>query len=393
MLLMACSGNDETRQTSDQPVVAFIAKMADNSKKTADNDAANTRAAHIINDVSALKAEGGFGVYGCYTSLHKFLTTDVNPDFMYNEHVWWDDATTMWVYSPVKYWPNGEGLTEPSIVTGEYPHYVSFFGYAPHRSQPDLCIYKFSKQHELGNPWLEYRLHPNIEDQVDLLYAEPILDQKKPAKDELLEFRFHHALACVGDLISIDCCESYIESVMAKPFNVQARIDLVSVLVDYMLTEEGRLSLWNDKIEPNWQLITDGTPVTYRHLQLIIDPYTLFLHDKLTEEETTTPWIDRGHGVYYIPRQFEHNIQTITVTITFEVTIDFTTTTYEYKKTLRLSDYPNSYHAGKHLYFNGHICGENAEEPVFEGLLLDGVDMAVDDWELADPVDPEVYNW
>jgi hypothetical protein len=386
MLLTACSTNDETKPTENRPAVAFIAKIADNGK-------ANTRAAHIIDDVSALKAEGGFGVYGCYTSLHKYIDTDVNPDFMYNEHVMWNDTAGMWVYSPVKYWPNGEGLTEPSIVTGENPHYVSFLGYAPHRSQPDLCIYKFSKQHELGNPWLEYRLHPNIDDQVDLLYAEPILDQKKPAKDELLEFRFHHALACVGDQITIDCCESYIESILAKAFNVIAKIELVNVIIDYTLTEEGRLTLWNNRIEPNWQLITDGSPVAFRHLELVSEPYLLFQYDKLTDKETINVWTDRGHGVYYIPRQFQQHVQTITVTVTFDVTMDFTTTTYEYTKTLTLSDYPNSYQAGKHLYFDGHICGENAEEPVFEGLLIDGIDMAIDDWEPIDPVDPEVYNW
>ena len=168
-MLAACTAGDSSQQNITNQEVAFVASMVQNG-------AVSTRAAQMIDDVAELKAQGGFGVYGCYTELHKYYDSSVNPDFMYNEHVTWNNSTGLWVYSPVKYWPNGEGYTYSSINTGENPHYVSFMAYAPHRSAPDLCIYAFSKQEDMGDPWLEYRLHPDVKQQVDLLFAEPLLD-------------------------------------------------------------------------------------------------------------------------------------------------------------------------------------------------------------------------
>ncbi|MBQ9660456.1 MAG: hypothetical protein IJV37_04230, partial [Bacteroidales bacterium] len=89
-----------------------------------------TRAEGEIPTDEVLRAGSGFGVFACYTGAHKYSESSVSPDFMYNQKVTYNPGIPAWEYSPVKYWPNGEG--EPVGETGENPHYVSFFAYAPY---------------------------------------------------------------------------------------------------------------------------------------------------------------------------------------------------------------------------------------------------------------------
>lgn len=387
LLLTACTTGDGVQQSSIQRAVAFVANMP--------GEGETTRAANTIDDTDALKQETGFGVFGCYTGLHKYLDSNVHPDFMYNEHVsWgkWEDDTDDWGYSPLKYWPNGEGETYASLITGENPHYVSFMAYAPYTSS-DQCIYRFSKQGDKGDPWLEYRLAPIVGNQVDLLYALPLLDEKKRTNGERLLFTFNHALACVGDRISIGCCDEYTASLHEKTFETLTEVRLNSVTVEYTLTEEGRLVLWTDKAEPNWHPVNDGTPTAKRSLTWTITPaLSLYKYVKEPISETKGQWTDTGNGVFYIPKQYGNYLQTAKLTANFTVFFDSEMKfEHEASITIKLSDYPEGYQAGKHLYINATICGKNADEPVLEANLSD-VQMAVGPW-VTDVVEHPVYNW
>ena len=122
---------------------------------------------------------------------------------MYNQLVKKNDNNE-WAYSPLKYWPNNEGDK------------VSFFAYAPYTAQPtsgdgdtDYNIGKHYLNTSQGLPTLTFYVHPTVKDQVDLLWATPVLNQTKQTVGDDVEFIFHHALARIG-------------------FSVQAMIDNVN---------------------------------------------------------------------------------------------------------------------------------------------------------------------
>ena len=97
---------------------------------------------------ATLKTSSGFGVFAYYSGAEAIETwgswnpttppTEINkaPNFMYNEAVTW--STDKWVYSPVKYWPNGvdaaNGGAYPSNTATEATanQKLSFFAYAPY---------------------------------------------------------------------------------------------------------------------------------------------------------------------------------------------------------------------------------------------------------------------
>jgi hypothetical protein len=96
----------------------------------------------------------GFGVFAYFSGTTNFTTwsgwnlgadpyTQVSsktPNFMYNERLTWSasNPTNQWVYSPVKYWPNGvdaaNAANDPSNTAKENDaqQKLSFFAYAPY---------------------------------------------------------------------------------------------------------------------------------------------------------------------------------------------------------------------------------------------------------------------
>ena len=99
LLSSACSadGNGELQPTAtDQQPVAFSATMAD-------GQGATTRGLDkVIEDKAALASAGGFGVFACYTGLHRYGDVDAQPDFMYNQKVESNNSGTTWTYRPLK---------------------------------------------------------------------------------------------------------------------------------------------------------------------------------------------------------------------------------------------------------------------------------------------------
>lgn len=371
LLLAACGSDDgatpantATNTGGTQPIM-FSAGMGAGKQ-------APTRAANDINDKPTLSAKGGFGVFGCYTGLHRYSDSNVRPDFMYNEHVTSTDGS-IWTYSPLKYWPNGEGETSSGSVTGENPHYVSFMAYAPysdtHTGASGYCIPSFSLQGEIGNPWLTYRLHENVANQVDLLYAKhsnehPILDQTKPlATDSKVLFDFNHALACVGDKVSINCSDNMKAKLAERASSgTDIRVDITKLEIVYTLTSKARLVLWNQG-EANWQTIYSEQPTCTRTVTLVEDGHTVvaYTFDNTVITPGTNKW--DGSGVFYIPTELSGFPQTAQVNLTYRIS------TYsgsdwvlgipkEGSVTINLKDYADAYLPGKHLYINVTINDE-----------------------------------
>jgi hypothetical protein len=399
LLLAACGSDDGTSPANTATGVGGTQPIMFSAGMGAGKQAA-TRAATDINDKPTLSAKGGFGVFGCYTGLHRYSDSNVRPDFMYNEHVTSADGTT-WTYSPLKYWPNGEGETSDGSVTGDNPHYVSFMAYAPYSDNnglsPDTnpagyCIPSFSLQGEIGNPWLTYRLieQAHINKQVDLLYAKhsnvhPILDQTKPlATNSKVLFDFKHALACVGDKITIICSSGIKNQVDSRVVGgvTQARVVIKNFKIEYTLTSKARLVLWNQG-EPNWQAIFSEAPICERTVTIVpnaTDPELVVY----TNGSTGDPCTVTGKGVFYIPKDLQGYPQTAKITVTYCIsTYNGISWTDDSDNTGSVTismkeEYPDAYQPGKHLYFN-----------ITLNQMSIGLTAAIAPWEVADPVEIE----
>lgn len=367
LLFAACGSGEDIpgTTTSTSTAVKSLPVAFDAALWTAFGTLTRTPANEMNNTSLQTK---GFGVMACYTGLHGYSDSNVRPDFIYNQHVTYDNGE--WTYTPVKYWPNGEG--EVDGMTGSNKHYVSFMAYAPYSDEQnpdpvnkpaDYCIPSFCKQGEIGNPWLTYRLHTDVTKQVDLLYAahtneHPILDWTKPEINTKVMFVFRHALGCVGDQVSVRLStplKNQVDNRVDGPIT-QCKVEVTGFEIDYFLTSKARLVLWNHG-EANWQTILSETPTCTRHVTLVDpnnneDVVTVYEKNESSYTERTEPWVDKG--VYYIPIELANYTQTATVKLTYRVsTYNGSSWKKEFEKdgtaVIVLRDYGK---AGEHIYIN-----------------------------------------
>lgn len=375
LLLTGCNNDDQpTAGLNSQVAVTLFATM--DNKSVAQGRGATRTPNKAINNNPALSDKGGFGVFACYTGLHKYGDSNVHPDFMYNEHVTGNTDGSVWTYTPLKYWPNGEGDAAPITGIVDLPHYVSFMAYAPYSDNSTgdagYCIPSFSLQGEIGNPWLTYRIANQTEEnpddflnqQVDLLYAPALLDQTRPNDNSHLLFQFDHALACVGDKVTIKCSEGIKNQLNSRISSTisNAKVVVTSITIEYTLTSKARLILWNNG-EANWQTILSEEPTCKRVVTILSHsdnpdngiPVDAYSTSKPSEFTLTDTWIDKG--VFYIPVELAGYAQTATVSITHRMaTLSGSTWRYDTEKmgtaSINLKDYSEAYLPGKHLYIN-----------------------------------------
>lgn len=387
LLLTACTADNEPTGYGSVAVF-FDANVQLPAPTTRAKGEINKAVSANETDNDELRDYDGFGVFACYTGLHGYSDSNVKPNFMYNEHVTWNSTNSVWAYSPLKYWPNGEG--EATSNTGSEKHYVSFMAYAPysdtHNNASGYCIPSFSLQGEIGNPWLTYRLHDDVDRQVDLLYAahsieHPILDQTKPQDpNSKVLFDFKHALACVGDKITIIPSEGIKNQVDSRVVGsvTKARVVVKNLKIEYTLTSKARLVLWNNG-EPNWQTILSESPVCERTVTIVPNAtdaeITVYSNG---DSDASTEITDKG--VFYIPKELDGYPQTAKVTITYCISTNNGSWIYESDNTgsaiLMLSDYADAYQSGKHLYIN-----------VTLNQMSIGLTAAIAPWEESDPVE------
>ena len=157
LLLTACSSDklEATSQAVNNPA------SADNSIQFGTYMGRSTRAyrgsytgGQIANEANTDKYQTaltttGFGVFSYFTGAANYRAADYTwdasgvwkhdntnkyPNFMYNQKLTYD-AAKFWVYSPVKYWPNGidaDNASNPSYTaTQQAEGKLSFFAYAP----------------------------------------------------------------------------------------------------------------------------------------------------------------------------------------------------------------------------------------------------------------------
>lgn len=345
LLLTACSaegleavpgGGTDLANGSIGSAIAFsVLQDPDDDSSAKTRTAKNTITVEGSGTNEASLKTTGFGVFASYTKIHKYSESTVKSDFMYNDNVSWNSTDNAWEYSPLRYWPNGEGEAEGG--TADNPHYVSFFAYAPYSdgdgSDPannpaGYCIPSFSYSHENGDPWIIYRLIPqaNIDKQVDLVYAKN-LDETRQVTNVPVQFDFKHALACFGDQITIgfeqtdpDDKGTPKEALERLP---DVEVKLTDVHIDYTLVNKAKLVLWNNG-EPYWQPILSEQMSAERTVTLLPNSsqtdFTIFKREnKVTGTNTSWESPDLGFGLFFIPITIDGYPQKATITVGYDV--------------------------------------------------------------------------
>jgi len=384
-----------------------------------------TRAAGDFNRTEELRLEPrGIGIFASYTGPRRYASSTVRPNFMCNQRATWNDS--YWEYSPLKYWPNGQGEATDQ-GQGEISHKVSFFAYAPWSDlvstasdhAPANCITRCAETYDEGDPWLYYRIAgtPGSDptpQQVDLLYAvcdydyygtdEGMcnIDLTKPDVAKRVKFIFHHALGCVGDRVTITASED-LRSSMAVDLSRYQKVELVVISVDieYTLTAGAQLTLWNRKDAPNWQADSENNVKTTRNVTLLHEtddtPEGSYAVERTGEgpKVSREQWVKNGRGVFYIPVEGDDYVQSATINVKYCLRCYTGETTYidlsaeSGSATVNMRDYIATSEAhGRNLFINVKV---NAEGEVVASLGV--VNAAFTTWEDGGEIDRTVYNW
>ena len=128
-MLAACSSDKLEAPAPPQPELKEIAVGFDayTQRGVTRAGVSGTLTDTNFKDGTSAISLAGFGVFGYYTDLNEYDQL-YTPDFMYNQQVKYNTATSSWEYSPVKYWPNEYGNSAISDDVDK----VSFFAYAPY---------------------------------------------------------------------------------------------------------------------------------------------------------------------------------------------------------------------------------------------------------------------
>ena len=263
LLLAACTDADEATDAlvSDAQVVDFGAYVNRGTTRGGFSDELST-------DNMKASTSNGFGVFAFYTHEAPYNQMAL-PNFMYNQQVTYNSSSSEWTYSPVKYWPNGEGDTKG--LTGQSPHYITFFAYAPYVAPNTLGqvegtgITGMTRVNEHGDPIVRYCASMEPIKAVDLCWATPHFNETKPDVATRANFNFHHALSSLNVQIDADID---VVSHATSSLDGHTRIYVRSVTFTGF-TDKGQLNLNNTGDLPVWSKLDCDCDLT-------ASPYTLY---------------------------------------------------------------------------------------------------------------------
>lgn len=283
-------------------VFASCAKTFDNTKNTGQGNAvtfgvytgrsAETKATYgDITTANLATSEDGFAVFAYYTQTSDWAATD-KPNFMYNQQVRniasYDSNPSDysaarfpsgWYYTPLKYWPNGQNSTEYAAA-GTSADKLSFFAYAPYIAETDVNtipaagegITDLSANSDAGIPTIDFAVPSKVEEQIDLLWANPVLNVTKQALSGRVAFTFKHALAKLNVQVRnvVDDLTGATANLANDNGNGDDTLDdgetwviLKELVLTANGTKTGTLSIGSGNAVPNWSNLGGSTEVTY----------------------------------------------------------------------------------------------------------------------------------
>ena len=376
LLMVGCAEEDAARdpQVNGSAMVKGmpIDFGADDAGDTTRISPYLTRTAVNILNLSGVQTSG-FGVFAAHTGLHTYANSSISSNFMYNQKVTYSSSN--WTYSPIKYWPNGEDGSD-------LPDYISFFAYAPYSETASACITDFPLPIEMGDPWLIYRLADDVASQVDLLFATPVFDKTKPAStataaEKKVQFKFKHALACVGDKVTTSVSEE-LGNLLKDEVTGNASLDQITILLNkvsivYTLTQKGKLSLASSTAL--WKPVMSGEFTTKRTVTVFDGSASPFTLATITDAVVAYEHSVSDKGVFYIPLQVGNEPQQATCTIDYSIVRTFSdasTTTFNGNTTNTIGlQAAGGEVAGEHLSLNLNLSENIRVKPYdFTGFSI-----------------------
>lgn len=283
----------------------YVEKSNDGNVAKSDNSFFSTRAGnnitHNINsksgglfygsidNITKLR-EAGFGVFGYYTNNNDYESGQYKPNFMWNAGMHWngDDKeinsagqTPLWLYEPVKFWPNEVGDKAKSTDKDK----VTFFAYAPYCKKSLLAggvsegmmisgqtdgIMSMTTNSSQTDPRICYRVPQRVTESIDLLWGVcpadgsytdanedeislrggyPNMNFSKQKTNQDVMFRFKHALSRFNTTITGDFDQD--------AGSGKTMITLKSIAVKMRLPRQAVLNLNNIYYnQPNWEADT-----------------------------------------------------------------------------------------------------------------------------------------
>ena len=242
--------------------------------------AVNTKATYgDITTANLASSTDGFGVFAFYTQTASWAATD-KPNFMYNQQVRNISSYTSnpsdysvakypsgWYYTPLKYWPNGQNATayEAAATSADM---ISFFAYAPHIATTAVNtvpaagqgITAISGNDAAGVPVISFTVPSKAEEQIDLLWANPVMNGTKQALSERVSFTFKHALAKLN--IQVRTVADDLTGTTAN-LAAETKVILEGLTLTANGTKSGKLSIGSGNAVPNWADLSGNTSVAY----------------------------------------------------------------------------------------------------------------------------------
>jgi len=140
---------------------------------------------------------GVFGFYhsGSGTTDGAWTGAD-KPNFMYDQLVECTDGSShSWEYSPIKYWPNEDG------IISKHAEKLSFWGYYPYNATGLSFLQSGSSQAytntSTGLPKVTFTQQEDPDNMIDLMFSQLESNLTKPTVNDAVTLRFRHALALV----------------------------------------------------------------------------------------------------------------------------------------------------------------------------------------------------
>ncbi len=287
LVLTACSNDSDVAVNDASQQAPANAVMFD----TYTSSATRAGAAGVMTTTS-LQGGDGFGVFATYSDGDDYNSATATPNFMYNQQVTY--SSSAWTYSPLKYWPN-ETVNDSQSPAATGPTGVakadklSFFAYAPYvtkaAADADAAtgtgIIGMSANNVAGDPTITYKVAPEPENSVDLLWGvapagdlsytpvsglpaitvpagEPLVNLVKPDKDQKIKFLFKHALSRIG--LKVVGAFDQIAAGGSKDANTKITVDQIDIYGTGEIGVSGVLSLNNATPGvANWTSTTKAT--------------------------------------------------------------------------------------------------------------------------------------
>lgn len=305
LLAAGCAKNEVIEESIPQHPVTFGVYAGQAATKATYGD---------INTTALTNSQDGFGVFAYYTKEYNWNDSSQDwdnevegsqtygeatiPNFMYNQQVRniasypahsesnpsdYSEAKYPggWYYTPLKYWPNGQNSTtyEASTTSADK---VSFFAYAPHTATAPSTgvvgtpypaanqgITAMTSNNTKGAPTITFTVPSAAENQIDLLWANPIKDVTKQQLDGRVSFTFKHALAklniqvqAVVDAVT-PVTSNLVDDGDASFEHGETWIILQSLDITANGTKTGTLVLDGASSTPNWSAKNGNTTVNY----------------------------------------------------------------------------------------------------------------------------------